>query len=352
MQFFAPITKVNEATREVEGILALEQPDRSGEIFDYASSKEHFRSWSEDIQKATDGKSVGNLRAMHGNVAAGKFTAIEFDDENKRIPVVAKVVDDNEWKKVLEGVYTGFSIGGSYIRKWNDEEHPELKRYTAKPAEGSLVDLPCIPGAQFTMVRKDGESEMRKFVSVKKVSQVWQCESGCTHEKKDEALKCDGVVVSAAATEEVIEKTAPVEDPAPEPEIEKSAEGDPMKEEEKESPAGSAANAGEETKSEATKVDETGELAKQADALAKAVERVDEVAKAVGEQKDAIATLTGLVKDLTERVASMPAPSKVRKFTKAEDGTVGLSGGDESTQKSEDPIDLIKSAPRIPLVRH
>lgn len=160
MNIFVPLTKIDVEKRLIYGTLAAEEVDRSGEIFDYASSKPHFEEWSGDIAKATDGKSVGNLRAMHGKIAAGKFTALSFDDENKRIEACAKVVDDNEWAKVEEGVYTGFSIGGKYGRTWKDGVN---KRYEAVPAEGSLVDLPCIKSATFEVVKADGSTELRKF---------------------------------------------------------------------------------------------------------------------------------------------------------------------------------------------
>jgi hypothetical protein len=81
---------------------------------------------------------------MHGRVAAGKLTDVNFDDEGKRILVAAKIVDDDEWEKVLEGVYTGFSQGGRYVNRWADPE-TGLTRYTADPMEISLVDLPCLP---------------------------------------------------------------------------------------------------------------------------------------------------------------------------------------------------------------
>jgi len=74
-------------------------------------------------------------------------------------------VDDNEWKKVLEGVYTGFSVGGSYGAKWPDPVLEGVTRYEAKPVEISLVDVPCMPGAMFEIVKADGASEMRKFVT-------------------------------------------------------------------------------------------------------------------------------------------------------------------------------------------
>ena len=117
-----------------------------------------------EAQQASGGKSLGAVRSMHGRVAAGKLTGIEFDDEGKRIVVAAKIVDDDEWNKVLEGVYTGFSQGGRYIARWEDET-TGLWRYTADPIEISLVDLPCLPEATFEVVR-NGVSEFRKFAAM------------------------------------------------------------------------------------------------------------------------------------------------------------------------------------------
>jgi hypothetical protein len=147
MKLFAQITKVDVEKREVWGRACQEVPDRSGEIFDYDSSKPLFEKWSGDIEKATDGKSLGNIRAMHGAVAAGKVIAIQFDDAEKAIDIGTKIVDDAEWKKVQEGVYTGFSIGGKYVKRWKDEGDATKTRYTADPFEISIVDLPCVPTA-------------------------------------------------------------------------------------------------------------------------------------------------------------------------------------------------------------
>jgi hypothetical protein len=165
MQIFARITKVDAVKRQVTGILVQECLDRSGEIFDYDTSKAHFVAWSNGIHKATEGKSVGNLRVMHGNTVAGKFSAIEFNDAEKSIEVVGDVIDDNEWKKCEAGCYSGFSIGGRYEKKWADATDATVLRYTAIPSEGSLVDLPCVPTAQFKMVKADGSDEMRKFIT-------------------------------------------------------------------------------------------------------------------------------------------------------------------------------------------
>jgi len=163
LQLFIPITKIDVAQRLVYGTIAEEIPDHADEIMDYATAKPMFEAWSQDIEKASRGRSVGNLRAMHGSVAAGKLDQIHFDDDARRIATVAKVVDDAEWKKVLEGVYTGFSMGGRYVERWPDPENPQLTRYTPQPMEVSLVDHPCIPSATFEVVKADGTIELRKF---------------------------------------------------------------------------------------------------------------------------------------------------------------------------------------------
>jgi hypothetical protein len=157
---FVPVTKVDVEKREVWGRAVQEVPDKSKEIFDYATSAPLFRDWSAGFDKATDGKSLGNIRAMHGKVAAGKVTAIDFNDKDLAIDICAKVVDDAEWNKVQEGVYTGFSIGGDYEKRWQDGG---LKRYTARPSEISLVDNPCVPTARFQMIKADGVVEEKEF---------------------------------------------------------------------------------------------------------------------------------------------------------------------------------------------
>lgn len=162
MKLFAQLTKIDEVRNEVWGLATAEVVDKEGEIFDYQSSKPYFQSWSDEIAKATDGKSLGNVREMHVPSAVGKLVALEFDDQLKHIRVGAKIVDDAAWQKCTLGVYTGFSIGGSYVKTWKDGE---FTRFTANPVEISVVDNPCVPGAHFTAVKTDGSSEIRKFNS-------------------------------------------------------------------------------------------------------------------------------------------------------------------------------------------
>lgn len=196
----ATIRKVDEAKRQVWGTLVEEVPDRAGEIFDYATSKPYFERWNEKVAKQTartgQEVSLGALRAMHKSIGAGKFISVEFDDAAKRITVGAEVVDDQEWRKVLKGVYTGFSIGGDYVNRWPDPTLDGYKRYTADPIEGSLVDVPCVPTAEFEVVKVNGAAEMRKFVPTAKKSlcdvayllDLLECLAAVQRNLKDEAL--------------------------------------------------------------------------------------------------------------------------------------------------------------------
>ena len=168
LAMFVPIAKVDVQRREVWGVAAEEQPDKADEVFDYTGSRPHFEAWSKSFAAATGGKSLGNLRAMHGPIAAGKMMDISFDDAGKKIEICAKVVDEGEWQKVKEGVYTGFSQGGSYKKRWTDAESG-LTRYTANPTEVSLVDLPCLPSASFEMVKRVGDADRIEKVAFKTV---------------------------------------------------------------------------------------------------------------------------------------------------------------------------------------
>lgn len=197
---FIPIHKIDEERRCVYGIATAESPDKQGEICDYDTSKPYYEKWSSDIEKASDGKSKGNLRVMHTNKVAGTIPQIVFNDDNKQIEICAKVIDNDEWKMVLAGGYTGFSQGGSYAKKWKDGE---FTRYTSNPCEISLVDNPCLSSATFEVVKADGSVELRKFQNLEQnkmskvtdkevvkseVVQGWKANDGSFHISKADAI--------------------------------------------------------------------------------------------------------------------------------------------------------------------
>lgn len=167
VQTFGRIIKVNAKDQTVEGIGADETPDTDGEIFDYESSKPYIEEWSskqaETTKAAGQEVSYGNIRGQHdAKVAAGRVAEpIDFDDTKKSVFLKTKIIDKDEFQKCLEGVYTGFSVKGRSVKKWRDGRH---MRYTVAPVEFSLVDVPCNPGATFTVVKTDGSSEDHEFL--------------------------------------------------------------------------------------------------------------------------------------------------------------------------------------------
>ena len=158
-----PMFKINEEQRLVYGRATKEAVDRSGEIMDYETSKENFIEWSNDFAERTNGKSYGAVREQHdAKKAVGKIAQpLSFVDDEKAIDVCVKVVDDEAWEKVKEGVLTAFSIGGRYGKQWTDDEGN--LHYTAVPTEISLVDQPCLPEAVIEYVKADGSIEMKTF---------------------------------------------------------------------------------------------------------------------------------------------------------------------------------------------
>jgi len=179
----------------VYGVLAEEVVDKTREIMDYARSKPHFKAWSESFDQITKGKSKGNLRRMHQPHVAGHFEQVVLNDELKRVEVAAKVTDDDDWKKCLAGDYTGFSVGGDYVETWQDDVLKVL-RYEGRPAEGSLVDNPCMYGAQFSHVKADGAEELRKFAGAARLEKIKPIEAALT---KLAELTKDDVPAEAAA---------------------------------------------------------------------------------------------------------------------------------------------------------
>lgn len=217
LSLFVPINKIDEAQRLVYGTLTQEVADKSGEIFDYDSGKDAIKSWSDEISESTNGKSLGNVRSMHQAIAAGKFTDIVYDDASKSIQGVAKVVDDGEWEKVLEGVYTGFSIGGGYAKRWPDTDNPGLMRYTPTISEISLVDNPCVPTATFEYIKADGSSELRKFKLHKEEPmtnaplQKWQASDGSVFDTQEEAAAHEVTIVAKGAAAPLLDAISAVQ---------------------------------------------------------------------------------------------------------------------------------------------
>jgi phage head maturation protease len=102
----------------------------------------------------------------------------------------AKIVDDSAWKKVKEGVYKGFSIGGKKLKVVPDfdvnlnKAITRIKEYLL--TEISLVDRPANPLATFSFIKRNVNSS--------------------------EVEDMDDITKDVASKEESLEKTASTEE--------------------------------------------------------------------------------------------------------------------------------------------
>ena len=226
---------------------------------------------------------------MHGRVAAGKLTDISFDDEGKRILVSAKIVDDDEWLKVLEGVYTGFSQGGRYVKRWADPRDRSGPLH-CRAHEISLVDLPCLPGATFEVV-KDGVVEKRAFA-----------------------------VRGEAPAELTAAALAAPEPPEPAAETKTEERARPPS-----APPSAAPGAPE-------------ALAKAAAALAEAALKLERLADENGRLRQALDDASPVLADLTQRIQRLeaqplPAKAALRAIAKSADAGAEPFGTDEAIRR-------------------
>lgn len=177
-----PLTKVDQERRIVSGFATLDNIDRQDDIVTPEASVNAFSKFR------------GNIREMHQPKAVGKMVAFKedkyFDPETKKFysgvyvsAYVSKGAQDC-WEKVIDGTYTGFSIGGK-MNKWDDAYNEEMdksiriiKDYDLM--ELSLVDSPANQFANIVSIEKvDGVNTMTgESVDVVVENVFWDKESG------------------------------------------------------------------------------------------------------------------------------------------------------------------------------
>ena len=177
-----PIGKVDIERRMVSGFATLDNVDKQGDIVTTESSVEAFKNFR------------GNLREMHQPSAVGKIVSFKedkyFDPSDKKFysgvyvsAYVSKGAQD-AWEKVLDGTYTGFSIGGN-IKTWDDAYDEKMdksirviKNYELH--ELSLVDNPANQFANIVSIEKvNGQNVVSGYLSKAEVENVfWDSESG------------------------------------------------------------------------------------------------------------------------------------------------------------------------------
>jgi len=177
-----PIGKIDVERRMVSGFATLDNVDKQGDIVTTESSVEAFKNFR------------GNLREMHQPSAVGKIVSFKedkyFDPNDKKFysgvyvsAYVSKGAQD-AWEKVLDGTYTGFSIGGN-IKTWDDAYDEKMdksirviKNYELH--ELSLVDNPANQFANIVSIEKvNGQNVVSGYLSKAEVENVfWDSESG------------------------------------------------------------------------------------------------------------------------------------------------------------------------------
>lgn len=148
------LTRLNDEERIIEGYAFVNEvvPGENG-----------VRLKRTAMEKASDGyMQWGAIREMHEPKAAGTCKGLQWDKKGAKM--VVRVVDNDAWNKVKEGVYKGLSIGvRPLVVRGKDVESCEW-------LETSLVDRPGDPDAIITLARadqwKDVENVMAKEFSV------------------------------------------------------------------------------------------------------------------------------------------------------------------------------------------
>jgi phage head maturation protease len=175
MKIYLPIAKVDAERREVWGYASTEARDDQGEVV----KREAL------IEALGDYMRFANIREMHQLSAVGVAREASVDDRG--LYVGAKIVDDQAWQKVVEGVYKGYSIGGRVTLR----DPTDYKTITGLVLnEISLVDRPANPEAVFDYWKAAGALTMPDTWFNPPI-QIWACGvPEHRHLAKADALKC------------------------------------------------------------------------------------------------------------------------------------------------------------------
>jgi hypothetical protein len=128
-----------------------------------------------------------NIREMHQPSAVGIAREANVDDRG--LYLAAKIVDDEAWEKVVQGVYKGFSIGGRVTAR--DPTDRSVITGLAL-TEISVVDRPANPEAVFDCWKASGSDEMHdQPTSFDLTMRAQTCgDSGHHNHKEDKAGGC------------------------------------------------------------------------------------------------------------------------------------------------------------------
>jgi hypothetical protein len=146
-----PFSKSDREKRIVSGFATLDNVDKQSDIVTAEASVNAFKRFR------------GNIREMHQPSAIGKMVNFKeekyFDPETQKFyrgvyvsAYVSKGAQD-AWEKVLDGTYTGFSIGGKMLN-WDDAYDEKMESEVRVIKEYDLVELSLVdsPANQFASI--------------------------------------------------------------------------------------------------------------------------------------------------------------------------------------------------------
>ena len=175
-----PFSKVDKERRLVSGFASLDNIDKQNDIVTTEASLKAFAKFR------------GNIREMHQPSAVGKMVSFKedkyYDPDTSKMykgifvsTYISKGAQD-AWEKVLDGTYTGFSIGGR-MNKWDDayDEKSDAQIRVIKDydlVELSLVDSPANQFANIVSVEKVDGVDIIKGADTELENVFWDSESG------------------------------------------------------------------------------------------------------------------------------------------------------------------------------
>jgi hypothetical protein len=121
---------------------------------------------------------------MHQPSAVG--VAREAAVDGKGLYLKAEIVDDDAWRKVREGVYKGFSIGGAVTGR--DPDDPKIVT-GVDLAEISLVDRPANPEAVFSLWKSADDAGAALKAARARLKQKWVASDGSAFDRAEDAAR-------------------------------------------------------------------------------------------------------------------------------------------------------------------
>jgi hypothetical protein len=178
-----PFSKVDAERRIVSGFATLDNVDKQYDIVTPEASLKAFSKFR------------GNIREMHQAIAVGKMISFKedkyFDPETKKFysgiyvsTYISKGAQDC-WEKVLDGTYSGFSIGGR-MNKWDDAYDDKMEKSIRIIKDYDLLELSIVdtPANQFASILSVQKNENGETVVSGDATEVslenvfWDKESG------------------------------------------------------------------------------------------------------------------------------------------------------------------------------